>query len=298
MVLVTGYLGQVSLMQLTFAGLAGLLLSAMGTRAGIPFPLAPLLATLAAGVLGFLVGVPALRIRGTSLAVITLATAVAVEQIVFFNSDLTGGVEGNAISAPEILGVDFSILGGEYPAIAFGIFVLVAVLAVTLLVANTRRSPTGLRMLAVRMNERAAASSGVNIAETKVVGFMLAALIAGAAGSLFAYQQVRLSTNYFGILLSLTFLAWTYVGGITSITGAFIAAALIPGGLAISIIDELLFIGQYQAVVAGVLLMANAVAAPQGIAGMLQERRARSPGARRGINLAMRRLRYSGAHDD
>jgi branched-subunit amino acid ABC-type transport system permease component len=280
LVLVTGYLGQVSLMQLTFAGGSGLLLSALGTSAGIPFPLAPLIATAAAGALGFLVGVPALRIRGTSLAVVTLAAAVAVEQIVFFNSSLTGGVAGNEISAPDILGVDLSILSGDYPSLTFAVSVLVAVVLVTVLVANLRRSPTGLRMLAVRMNERAAASSGVDVAQTKLVGFMLAALIAGLAGSLFAYQQVRVSMPYFGIVTSLTFLAWTYVGGITSITGAFIGGLLIPGGLAISVVNEFIFIGQYQAIVAGVLLMANAVGAPQGIAGIVHEQLRRWPRSR------------------
>jgi ABC-type branched-subunit amino acid transport system permease subunit len=297
LVVVTGYLGQVSLMQLTFAGGSGLLLSALGTRAGIPFPLAPLMATAAAGALGFLVGVPALRIRGTSLAVVTLASAVAVEQIVFFDSKLTGGVEGNAISAPEILGIDFSILSGDYPSLTFALFVLVAVVLVTVLVANLRRSPTGLRMLAVRMNERAAASSGVDVAQTKVVGFMLAALIAGVAGSLFAYQQVRLSMPYFGIVTSLTFLAWTYVGGITSITGAFIGGLLIPGGLAISVVNEFVFIGQYQAIVAGVLLMANAVGAPQGIAGIVHERLRTRPSSRLEVRASMRPAALGGGDE-
>jgi ABC-type branched-subunit amino acid transport system permease subunit len=278
MVLVTGYLGQVSLMQLAFGGLAGLLLSAMGTRAGIPFPIAPLLATMAAGALGFLVGVPAVRIRGTGLAVVTLAAAVAVEQMVFYNSSLTGGVEGNEISAPNMLGIDFAILGANYPRLAFGVFVLAALMLVTWAVVNVRRSPTGLRMLAVRMNERAAASSGINVAETKLIGFMLAALIAGVAGSLFAYQQVRLSVPYFGVLTSLVFLAWAYVGGITSVTGAFIAGTVIPGGILITLIEEIIYVGQYQAIIAGALLMANAVAAPQGIGGMLQERRRASKG--------------------
>jgi ABC-type branched-subunit amino acid transport system permease subunit len=275
MVLLTGYVGQVSLMQVTFTGLSGLLLSALASDAGVPFPLAPLIAALAAGALGLLVGVPALRVRGTSLAVVTLSAAVATEQLVFSNSTLTGGVEGNAVAAPTIAGLDFTILGDDYPRLAFGVFVMVTLGLAVLAVTNLRRSPSGLRMLAVRMNERAATSSGVNVAQTKLVAFTLAAVIAGIGGALFAYQQVRFSASSFGVLTSLTFLALAYVGGITSVTGAFIAGALIPGGLVLTLVNKVVDFGLYESLVAGVLVMLNAVLKPEGMAGI--SRRGQEP---------------------
>jgi ABC-type branched-subunit amino acid transport system permease subunit len=260
-------------MQVTFTGLSGLLLSALATRGGIPFPLAPLMAALAAGLLGLVVGIPALRVRGTSLAVVTLAAAVATEQLVFGNSALTGGVEGNAVAAPDVLGLDLNILGDDYPSLAFGVFALLSACAAAVAVANLRRSPSGLRMLAVRMNERAAASSGVNVAQTKLLAFTLAALTAGVGGTLFAYEQVRFSATSFGVLTSLVFLSWAYLGGITSVTGAFIAGALIPGGLVLTVAEKVADLGNYESVVAGVLVMGNAVLQPEGIAGALHKRR-------------------------
>jgi branched-chain amino acid transport system permease protein len=278
-VLLTGYVGQVSLMQVTFTGLAGLLLSALASEAGMPFPLAPLIAAAAAGLLGLVVGIPALRVRGTSLAVVTLSAAVATEQLVFSNSTLTGGVEGTTVEAPSIAGLDFSILGGDYPRLTFGLFVLSVVIAVAVAVSNLRRSPSGVRMLAVRMNERAAASSGVDVARTKLVAFTFSALIAGTAGILFAYQQVRFSATSFGILTSLIFLAWAYLGGITSVTGAFIGGALIPGGLVTTLGNEVIDIHDWEVLVAGVLCMGQTVLEPEGVAGGIFERRrrARSP---------------------
>lgn len=280
MVLVTGYLGQVSLMQLTFAGMGGLLVSALVAKAGVPFPLAPLLALVGAGALGLLVGVPALRVRGTSLAVVTLSAAVVAEQLIFPSSVLSGGVQGNAVRAPTILGVNFNILSGAYPGLPFALLVLVFATLAAAGVANLRRSPSGVRLLAIRANERAAASSGINLAQTKLVAFTLAALLAGLAGVLFAYQQVRLSTGSFGVFPSLLFLAFAYLGGITSVSGAMIAGLLIPGGLVLTLLGKLGDVGQYQSVAVGVLVMAIAVGRPDGLAGLLAMPRDRRRGAR------------------
>jgi branched-subunit amino acid ABC-type transport system permease component len=278
-VLLTGYVGQISLMQVTFAGVSGLLLSALAASAGIPFPLAPLIAALAAAALGLALGVPSLRVRGTSLAVVTLSAAVATEQLVFVNSTLLGDLEGNSVTAPTILGVDFSILSGDYPNLVFGVFVLVIGVVVALAVANLRRSPSGVRMLAVRMNERAAASSGISVAQTKLVAFTLASLVAGLAGAVYAYQQVRISPTSFSVHVSLVFLATAYLGGITSVTGAWLAGVLIPGGVLLTLIDKLIELGDYESLVAGIAVMFFAVLNPNGLAGVLLElkRSRRSP---------------------
>lgn len=277
MVLITGYVGQVSLMQVTFAGVGGMLLSALAAGAGVPFPLAPLIAVVAAGLLGVLVGIPALRVRGTSLAVVTLSAAVATEQLVFRNSTIAGDVEGNAVTAPTLLGVDFDILGGDYPTLAFGLFALVVAAVAAVAVANLRRSPSGMRMLAVRMNERAAASSGIDVAQTKLLAFALAAVVAAIGGVLFAYQQVQVAPASFGVQFSIVFLVYAYLGGITSISGALIAALLIPNGLFLTLVNEVITLGDYQLLVAGIIVMIAAVGSPDGAAGAI----ARSLGHRR-----------------
>jgi ABC-type branched-subunit amino acid transport system permease subunit len=273
LVLVTGYLGQVSLMQLTFTGLSGLLLSSLASEAGVPFPVAPLLAAVCAAALGLVLGTPALRVRGTSLAVVTLSAAVATEELVFSSNALSGGIQGTEVSAPTIAGVDLNILGDDYPSFAFGMLVLVVTVAVATAVANLRRSPSGLRMLAIRVNERAAASSGIDVAQTKLAAFTLAAFISGIAGALFAYQQVRFDVSSFGILTSLLFLAAAYISGITSVSGAFLAGLIVPGGLLLSLVNEVWEVGNYELLLAGTLLMVNAVTQPEGFVALLERAR-------------------------
>src|SRR5690606_37290002 len=94
LVVVTGYCGQISLAQLTLAGAAGFPLRTFTDSWGIPFPLAPLLAALGATAIGVVVGLPALRIRGLLVAVVTLTLAVALEAVWFRNNDLNGGSDG------------------------------------------------------------------------------------------------------------------------------------------------------------------------------------------------------------
>ena len=103
-VVLTGWSGQISLAQMAFGGVAGFSLSRLATGAGVPFPVAPLLAAALAAVGGLLVGLPALRARGVSLAVVTLAGAVVVEEVVFKNPALTGGFGGARVPAPSMVG--------------------------------------------------------------------------------------------------------------------------------------------------------------------------------------------------
>jgi len=102
-VVTTGLAGQVSLAQLTLAGAAGFVLSPLTTDWGVPFPLAPVVAALAATVIGVVVGLPALRIRGLPVAIVTLSLAVALQALWFQNVDLVGSA-GKTITAPRLFG--------------------------------------------------------------------------------------------------------------------------------------------------------------------------------------------------
>lgn len=126
LVVVTGYAGQVSLAQLTLAGVGGFLVSRMTTDWNIPFPIAPLLAALGAMIIGVVVGLPALRIRGLPVAVVTLALGMAVESIWFRNPDVNGGTAGAKVADPKLWGLNLRIGAGEnYPRIQFGLLCLV-----------------------------------------------------------------------------------------------------------------------------------------------------------------------------
>lgn len=145
----------------------------------------------------------------------TLGAATAIQAIAFNSEALTGGIAGTSTPQPHLLG---SILGSRRSETnihaAFGILVVVALALSTLAVSNLRRSPTGLRWLAVRSNERAAAASGIDVTNTKLLAFAVASALAGIGGALTAYELTALSPDVFIVFLALATLALTYLGGI------------------------------------------------------------------------------------
>jgi branched-chain amino acid transport system permease protein len=270
LVVLTGFVGQISLAQAAFAGSAGFVLSKIGT--GLPFPLSLLAAALAATALGLLVAVPALRVRGVQLAVVTLAAGVAIEQLVFQNPKLSAA-GGNLIPDAGIFGVDLAVRrGAELARWQFGALVLVVLTLAALAVANLGRSGTGRALLAVRSNERAAASIGVDVAAAKLVAFGVSAFLAGLGGALIGYSRGQLSADSFGVTVSLTLLAFAYLGGITSVGGALVAGALAPLGIGYVVLDRSTDIGERYLLVSGILLVATALLNPGGIAGSVRSR--------------------------
>ena len=180
LVVVTGYTGQISLAQLTFAGVSAYILSTFATTWGIPFPIAPIMAALVAAGAGVLIGIPALRVRGLMLGVVTLTFAAGVEAIWFNNNSIDGGASGLSIPTPRLFGMDLGIGSGkDFPRPAFGILCLVVLVLVALGVSWLRTSRLGSAMLAVRADERSAAAAGINVVMVKLIGFAIAAFIAG-----------------------------------------------------------------------------------------------------------------------
>jgi len=265
LVVLTGLVGQVSLATAAFAGTAGFALSKIGT--GLPFPLSLLVAGLAAAGLGVLVGLPAVRIRGVQLAVVTLAAAVAIEKFVFENPKLTS-TSGNLIPDPSLFGLDLGVRSGtDLARWPFGLFVLAVLTIAGLAVANLMRSSTGRALLAVRSNERAAAAVGVDVARAKLVAFALASFLAGIGGGLLGYSRGQLSADSFGVTVGLSLLAFAYLGGITSVGGALIAGTLAPLGIGYVVLDRTFDLGEHYLLASGLLLVATAVLNPSGIAG-------------------------------
>jgi ABC-type branched-subunit amino acid transport system permease subunit len=265
LVVLTGYLGQVSLAQMSFAGFSAFMLTHIS---GVPFPFSMIVAALLAVPLGLLIGLPALRLRGVNLAVVTLAAAFALDALLFNSTGFSGGLAGRNVPSPKIFGLDLGIAqGNAYPRVIFGVFLLVVVCLVGLLVARLRRAPAGRMMIAVRSNERAAAAAGINVAAAKMLGFGLSAFIAGLGGTLFAYQQQTVSPPSFAVFTSLSLLAVTYVASVARIAGAVVAGVMLTStGLFVSAIDKWFGVGKYQMVVAGLALALTAIKQPDGIA--------------------------------
>lgn len=290
LVVLTGLVGQISLAQAAIAGGAGFALSKLGDTVGIPFPFAPLLAVLLATAFGIIVGIPALRIRGAQLAVVTLAGAVAFEEFVLRNPSLTG-MFGNPISNPSLFGLDLGVREGRNLArLEFGILVLVAVTACGVAVGNLARSPTGRRFLAVRSNERAGASVGISVAKTKLLAFGISSFLAALGGVLIGYSRGQLSAESFAVLIGLSFLALAYLCGITSVAGAIIAGVFAPLGIGYVLADRTASFGKWYQFVAGVALVVTAIFFPEGVAGAYRQnlRRLQAWRARRRALAAIR----------
>ena len=277
-VVVTGYSGQVSLAQLTLAGAAGFLLGPITTEwelplvhAHLPFPLAPVAAALGAAVIGVVIGLPAVRIRGLPVAVVTLALAVALEAAWFRNTDLVTS-SGKDVAGPTLLGLDLRIgSGAAYPRLGFCLMVLLVLVAVGAGVARLRTSSLGAAMLAVRANERAAAAAGVDVVRTKVVAFALGAFIAGLGGALLAYKQGNVTVESFSAFLGLSVFATAYLAGITSVSGAVAAGLIGANGIVFAAIDDHLSLGRWYTTIAGVGLVVTVVKNPEGIVGPIHE---------------------------
>jgi ABC-type branched-subunit amino acid transport system ATPase component/ABC-type branched-subunit amino acid transport system permease subunit len=275
-VVVTGFAGQISLAQLTLAGVSAFTLSRLGNDLGIPFPIAPILAALVATAIGVVVGLPALRIRGLPVTVVTLALAVFLEMFWFRNSNLNGGLSGSGIATPSLFGLDLGIGSGEaYPRIPFGILCLVVLTAVALGVAKLRTSRLGASMLAVRANERSAAAAGIDVARTKIKAFAIGAFIAGLGGALMGYQQTLATAESYSVLAGIGLFAIVYIAGITCVSGGILAGVIGAGGLVFIVMDRLLHLGNYYAILSGVFLVLTVIKYPEGLIGHLHEHSAR-----------------------
>jgi ABC-type branched-subunit amino acid transport system permease subunit len=268
-VVLTGYVGQVSLAQMSLAGIGGFMLGHISTDWGIGFPWSLILAGLCAVPVGLVIGLPALRLRGVNLAVVTLGFASALDAVLFTVESFTGGTGGLPIPQPKLPGLNLAISSGSATnRVAFGVLVLVVVILLGLLVARLRLGPTGRMLLAIRSNERAAGSVGINVAQGKLLAFGLAAFIAGVGGALTGYMQGELTADSFAAFTSIGLLAIVFVAGVGRIAGAVVAGIMFSAaGLFVTFLNLHLNIGSYQAIVAGLALALTAVQNPDGITG-------------------------------
>lgn len=270
-VVVTGYSGQISLAQLAIAGVAGFTVIKLADD-GIPFPVAMVLAAFVATVVGVVIGYPATRVRGMTLAVATLALAVAIEELVLASPSFSGGAGGSSAPRPTVFGVDLGIsaTGADNFRPAFGFTVLVVLVLSFAGVANLRRNRTGLRWLAVRANERAAAAAGIDVTKAKLGAFAVSSFLAGLAGVLIAYSATTLSPSSFLVVGSLVALALVYLSGVSGLGGALLAGLLTQAGLLTTALDggSTGTANDYAFVISGLVLIVMAILVPEGLTGL------------------------------
>jgi branched-chain amino acid transport system permease protein len=279
LVVLIGFGGQTSLAQMAFAGIGGFALSKLAGSYDIPFPFAPILAAFGAMLFGLLVGLPALRVRGTNLAIVTLAGGVTIAEFVFKQPWVIGGVNngGAKVPNPSLGGWNVGLIyGNKTSRPVFAFFLLVILTILCLMVANIRRSGSGRVMLAVRGNERASAAIGINNTRVKMMMFALSSFIAGMGGALIAYRFGAVSDLSYGTIASLTALSFAYLGGITSVSGAIVAGISAASGVSFYAMNQMFgSFGRWEALIGGVLLIVTAILNPEGIAGGIRMQVAR-----------------------
>jgi branched-chain amino acid transport system permease protein len=280
LVIITGFVGQISVVQLALSGVSGFVISHLALDAGIGFPVAPVAGVLVATVLGILIGASALRVRGVQLAVVTLAAAVAIEQFWFANATWGAGQRGTRVPQPDLFGVQlgsaapFRGLDGKLPSPILGFMILVFAVLVLVFVANLRRTGFGKRMLAVRSNERAAAAAGIDVRNVKLAAFALSSAIAGIAGAMYAYNFGSISASRYSALTALGLIAFAYIGGITMVSGAVIAGLISTEALFPHAWERWFGLsGTWALLIGGIFLIFNLVLYPDGVAGAMHNKK-------------------------
>ena len=218
LLVLTGWAGQVSLGQLAFGAVGGYVAAIVGGTIGLPMPVAILAGAIAGAVVSAAVGLPALRLRGTYLAVITLAFGVAVTAILL-NPEYGGRLLPVSLQRPVFLGFDL-----EDEHVFF--FVTLAVLVVTALaVRGIRRSGVARVLIACRDNEQAGQSYGVNLTRVRLQAFALAGFIAALGGGLLAYHLHGIRPGSFTPDISIALFLMVVIGGLGAVSSPLLGAA-------------------------------------------------------------------------
>ena len=276
LVVLTGFVGQVSLCQASFMGLGAFLCAALMGHYHLSYWIAAPITVVAVFVAGVVVGLPALRLRGLTLAIVTLSLALLADNFLFQGVGwLTNDGNHWLISRPSVFGVSL-----DQPGALFRV-ILIALLITMLAVVRLRQGRTGKSWYAMRDAEIAAATSGVPVVTMKLLGFGIAAAIAAIAGVLYALAIGSVSPEPFNFVASIQLLAIAVIAGVRSLPGA------IAGALFFIILPQFLLqfptLVPLTSLILGVGLIVQMLFAPQGLGGMLddvQRRLFRSPHAR------------------
>jgi len=260
--LLVGYSGQISLGHGAFFALGAYASAISIDDLGVPYLLTLPLAGIVCGIAGFLLGLPALRLRGLYLALVTLGLAIATPQIIKRADGLTGGTQG--------LGVD-KVTAPAWSGLADDQWLYFVTLAVTavmfMLAAFLVRGRVGRALVAIRDNEIAARTMGVDLARFKTGTFAISAAYAGVGGALFTLPIAFLAPESFPLALSFAFLAAIVVGGLATIAGALFGALFIEFvPVYAADVDEAL-----AGVIYGGVLILFMYLAPGGVMGLIRK---------------------------
>lgn len=243
--LITGVTGQLSMGHAGFMSLGAYTSAILTMQYGAAFPLALLVGALVAAFFGFLIGLPTLRLEGDYLAMVTIGFAEIIR--VFFLNFEPGGKAIGLSSIPQ-------------ETTSATVWLLVIIIIV--LNASLLKSRTGRALYAIREDEIASESCGVNITRLKVTAFVIGAFLGGLGGGLYAHYMFYIDPQVFGFTKSIELLNMVVLGGMGSIPGTILGAVIL------TILPELLrVVAEYRLLFYGALLVILMIFRPNGLLG-------------------------------
>jgi branched-chain amino acid transport system permease protein len=247
-IFVTFYSGQLTLANAGFMAIGAYSTVLMSLYLPTPLPLNMLVGAVLAGFVGFLVGLPVLRLRGIFLAIATIGFVEALRLGVILNVPITG--EGQGLHNPSA-----DPLGGIVP-------ILISLPILTYLVWRLMHTRLGQAWAAIREDELAASSNGINVPLYKMIAFVISAVVAGYAGALETHINFFVDPTEYGISRTIQILTFAVVGGTTNVLGPIV------GALFLTALPEIIRqASAYRDVVNGVILILVIIFRPQGIVG-------------------------------
>ena len=255
--LLTGFLGLMTLGQAAFWGIGAYTAAILSTRMGLGMGLCIIASAFMAGLLSLLVALPTMRLKGYFLTVVTLGFGEIVRLVEMNWMDLTRGPLGiAAIPSPNFFGIDLSSNRQIYYVM------LVLVVLAALIVHSIVHSRVGLAIMAIRDDDLAAASMGVNVTKYKIMVFMISTMIVGVAGAFYAHYINFIDPSSFTSAASTDMLVMAIFGGLGSIPGTILGASIL------TILPETIRgLAQYRNLVYGLIIVILMMVKPDGILG-------------------------------
>ncbi len=256
--IVTGLCGQINLGMAGFYAIGSYASALLSAKLGLSFWLSFPLAIVISAVAGFLIGYPALKVRGgVYLVLVTTSFASLIQTIITQWVSLTNGPMGIiGIKGPSVFGFRIKKLNHW--------LILVYLLLFVALVIATRveKSRIGRSFKAIRESDTSAQSLGVNISYYKIVAFVMSAAFGGAGGALYAHYMTTISPDIYTMSLSVLALTMIVIGGVGTIPGSVL------GGVIVSVLPEMLrFLGSWQLVVWSLITVSAAIFLKKGLLG-------------------------------
>jgi len=253
--LLTGYTGQISLGQAAFYGVGGYTSAILSKTYGFPPWGAMAIAAVGTGIFAYLIGLPVLRLKGNYLAMATLALGIIMYIVFREAAGFTGGPDGIA-AVPKLAIGGFVFNTAEKYYYLVWIF-CVAILLISQNIVNSR---TGRAMRAIRDNEAAAESVGINVLQLKAKIFALSAVYASLAGSLLVHYWSYVGPQPFSFMSSIRVLVMAVVGGLASVWGSIFGTGVVE-----VLTDRLRGFGDYNIIAFGLMLMIVIIFMPRGV---------------------------------